>query len=320
MNIQSLIVFAFTISILISASGSENTKKSNKISKIIANDKKIKDLTENIQKNLKNIATMGIMMGTAKTARKMETNILLLVHEFIKILQRGNMKQAANKFQKIEDTIERDKKSIEILSNTMNLAMKTKTLREYRQALHKISSAEKVSSEKKQLIIPKDKRNLMKQLQTDVGEHLKFLRKKIDSTMHETISNVNQQKKKLEKVSSTSSTVTLPFNSNTHANDIFKYETYDLPQLYIRMPILPIHQRNVESFYRFRRQNDDDIMDNNIENGQESSSGDDEEFGDGLDAPDGGGGIVGLIGNLSGGEGGNYFYKEIEVFNFILIA
>lgn len=274
----------------------------------IKNASNVKDLMTNLQKNIKRAATMGIIMGTANTARKMETNILLLIHEFIKALQGSNMRQAIKKFQKIEDTIERDKKAMEILTSAMNVAMETKTNSDY-QALNKISNdISKTDKSQQQKIIPKDKKGLMKQAQNDVNSHLQFLRKTLNATVHEAITHMQQPKKKSE-ISSTPSSITSSLDS--HTNDIFKHETYNLPLLYIRMPIWPVHQSNLESFYRFRRQNDDDVTANAIDGDSldenekvEGENDEDEEFGDGLDAPIGGGGLAGLIAGLSGGEEG----------------
>ncbi|XP_070508301.1 uncharacterized protein [Chironomus tepperi] len=273
----------------------------------IQNASNVKDLMTNLQKNIKRAASMGIVMGTIKTARKMETNILTIIHEFIKTLQGSNMRQAVEKYQKIEDTIERDKKALEILTSAMNVAMGTETINDYRQALHKMSN--NLSKSAKSQIIPKDKKELMKQAQNNVNSHLQFLRKTMNATVHETITHMQQPKKKSE-ISSTPSTITSSLDS--HAKDIFKHETYNLPLLYIRMPIWPVHQSNLESFYRFRRQNDDDATANAIDgdspNENEKVDGDndeDEEFGDGLDSPLGGGGLAGLIAGLSGGEEGS---------------
>jgi len=302
------VLSALTV-IIFSARVKNSSPQVSDILQKIQNTSNVKDLMTNLQKNIKRAATMGIIMGTAKTARKMETNILLLIHEFIKALQGSNMRQVIKKFQKIEDTIERDKKAMEILTSAMNVAMETKTNSDYRQALNKISNdISKSDKSQQQKIIPKDKKGLMKQAQNDVNSHLQFLRKTLNATVHETITHMQQPKKKSE-ISSTPSSITSSLDS--HTNDIFKHETYNLPLLYIRMPIWPVHQSNLESFYRFRRQNDDDVTANAIDGDSpdenekvEGENDEDEEFGDGLDAPIGGGGLAGLIAGLSGGEEG----------------
>lgn len=276
--------------------------------KTFKSDKNVKNLVENVQSNLKRAASMGIAVGTSKTARKMEINILQLINEFIKSIQGLNMKQTMMKYKKIEDTINRDKKAIEILSNAMKLASKTRTLREYRQELNKISENEhKANSTRNKDFIPKSKKELMKKLTGDVNEHVKFLRK----TVGETIIDMQQKRKTKQKseIGSTPSTVT---TIDTPIKDNFKHQTYNFPQFYIRMPIWPFYDGNVESFYqqRFRRQNDDndDDVTNEIDSVKEKQQENDEEedmFGDGFDAPDiGGGSLAGLIGSLSGGEGG----------------
>lgn len=272
-------------------------------------DKNVKDIMTNLQKNFKRAATMGIVIGTTRTARKMEANILQIIHELIKTIQGINMKQAVEKYQKIQTTIDRDKKAMEILTSAMNVALKSKSISEYRQALQKISNKGSMSKNPQPLKqLPKDKRELMKLAQRDVKSHLQFLRKSINATVHETITHMQQHKKKSE-ISSTPPAITSSIDS--HVNDIFKHETYNLPLLYIRMPIWPIHQSNVESFYRFRRQNsdvsnaiDDDGQKENDEKVQGENDDEDDFGGDGFDAPEVGGGLAGLIAGLSGGEGG----------------
>jgi hypothetical protein len=303
------VLSALTV-IIFSAKVKNSSPHVSEILQTLQNGSNVKDLMTILQKNIKRVASMGIIMGTAKTARKMETNILLLIHEFIKALQGSNMRPAIKMFQKIEDTIERDKKAMEILTSAMNVAMETKTISDYRQALNKISNdiSKSDKSQQQQKIIPKDKKGLMKQAQNDVNSHLQFLRKTLNATVHDTITHMQQPKKKSE-ISSTPSSITSSLDS--HAKDIFQHETYNLPLLYIRMPIWPVHQSNLESFYRFRRQNDDDVTANAIDGDSptenekvEGENDEDEEFGDGLDAPIGGGGLAGLIAGLSGGEEG----------------
>ncbi|KAL7026628.1 hypothetical protein ACKWTF_005107 [Chironomus riparius] len=303
------VLSALTV-IIFSARVKNSSPNVSEILQKIQNASNVKDLMTNLQKNIKRAATMGIFMGTAKTARKMETNILILIHEFIKTIQGSNMRQAIEKFQKIEDTIERDKKAMEILTRAMNVAMDTKIIKDYRQALNKVSKdISKSDKSQPQKIIPRDKKELMKQAQNDVNNHLLFLRKTMNATVHETITHMQQPKKKSE-ISSTPSSITSSLDS--HAKDIFEHETYNLPLLYIRMPIWPVHQRNLESFYRFRRQNGNDATGNtiggDIPNDNEKVEGEndeEEEFGDGLDPPIGGGGLAGLIAGLSGGEEGS---------------
>lgn len=300
------VLSALTV-IIFSARVRNSSPNVSEILQKIQNASNVKDLMTNLQKNIRRAATMGIVMGTVKSARKMETNILILIHEFIKTLQGSNMRQAIEKFQKIEDTIERDKKSMEILTSAMNVAMDTKTIKDYQQALKKISNdVSKSDKSQPQKIIPKDKKELMKQAQSDVISHLQFLRKAMNETVHETITHMQQQPKKKSEISSTPSSITSSMDS--HAKDIFMHETYNLPLLYIRMPIWPVHQSNIESFYRFRRQNDDDATANAVDGDSPKAEGEtdeDEEFGDGLDSPLGGGGLAGLIAGLSGGEEGS---------------
>lgn len=298
---MSFVVRLLIFCSLILIASSENAKLS-KIVKVLESDKNVK----NFMTNFKEVAKLGIIMGTSKTAKKMEINILELLRDFIKTFKGFNLNKAVQKFQKIGDTIERDKKSIEILNNAMSLALEMKSLREYRQALNKMSSDDNKINTR---YIPKDKKGLMQQLKTDVNGHVEFLRKNAALTLQNTLESIKQKKKNGEKseISSTPTTITAVTTTTiTSINDIFKHEILDLPQLFIRWPLLPNYH---DSFYqRFRRQNEaENEVDTKIESSKEKK--DEEEFGiddeEEGDAFSGGGGLVGLIGSLSGGEGGS---------------
>lgn len=299
----------FTIRILIICAlvaivkSAENVQLS-KILKVLEKDKNVKNFVENIGGNFRKAATTSLIMGTKITAKRMEVNILKLIRDIVKAFQIDNMPQAMQKYQKIQDTIERDKKSLEILNNALSLALQTKTLREYRQALNKLSNEETTKDFK---IIPKDKKQLMQKLYTDVNEHLNFLRKNAAATVRDTLESGQKKSSKNTEISSTPSTTTTTKKSEiTSINDIFKHETHNLLPLYVHMPVWTVPSY-AESFYqRFRRQNDDDDINVNNEIGEKNE----EEFGNENDESEGdafggGGGLVGLIGSLSGGEGGS---------------
>lgn len=297
--------------IVIASSGSV---KLNKIVKVLENDKNVK----NFMSNFKEVGKLGLIMGTSKAAKKMEINILELLRDFIKTIQGFNLTKAVQKFQRIEDTIERDKKSIEILNNAMSLALEMKSLREYRQTLNKMLNDDNTENKISTRHIPKDKKRLMQQLQKDVNSHVEFLRKNAALTMQNTLESIQQKNKKKtmkekSEISSTPPTIAAVTTTITSINDIFKHEALDLPQLYIRMPIWSLipNYHVMESFYqRFRRQNEEAANEVDGEStkevkkeGEEEDFGiDDEEEGDTLSM---GGGLVGLIGSLSGGEGGS---------------
>lgn len=300
---MSLVIRAVIFCSLIAIASSENAKL-NKIVKVLESDKNVK----NLMNNFKEVAKLGLIMGTSKSAKKMEINILELLRDFIKTFQNFNIFKAVQKFQRIEDTIERDKKSIEILNNAMELALEMKSLREYRQTLNKMSGDDTAANKLNTRHIPKDKKQLMNQLQSDVNSHVEFLRKNAASTLQNTLVSMQKKKEKSE-ISSTPPTITVVTTTITSINDIFKHDSLDLPQVY--MPIWPNYHR-VESFYqRFRRQNEEaaNEVDGNSskekKEGEEEFAIDVEEEEEEGDALSGGGGLVGLIGSLSGGEGGS---------------
>jgi hypothetical protein len=275
-----------------------------KVLKVLEKDKNVRNFVENFDGNFRKAATKSLIMGTKITAKRMEVNILKLLRDIIKSFQIDNMPKAMQKYQKIRDTIERDKKSLDILNNALSLALQQKTLREYRQTLGKLSNDDTTKNFK---IIPKDKKQLMQQLYDDVSNHINFLRKNEAKNVQDTLESVQKKSLKKSEISSTPATTTTTKKSEiTSINDIFKHETHNLLPLYVHMPIWTVP--SYESFYqRFRRQNDgDDVNANNeneidVKNEEEFGKDDEEE----TDAFGGGGGLVGLIGNLSGGEGGS---------------
>lgn len=300
---MNFVIRVFVFCALISIVKSAEKNQLSRILKTLENDKNFRNFVENFGGNFQNAAKKSLIMGTTITAKRMEINILKLIRDIVKAFQVDNMTQAMQKYQKIQDTIERDKKSLEILNNALSLALQTKSLREYRQTLNKLSNDEMTKNFK---IIPKDKKQLMQQLYVDVNNHLNYLRKIMHATDQETLKSIQKKKFKKLEISSTPSTTTTTTmkSATTSINDIFKHDNL-MPLLLVRMPIWTFPSYT-ESFYqRFRRQNDgDDVkVENEIgEKNEEEFGNEDEEEGDVFG---GGGGLVGLIGNLSGGEGGS---------------
>lgn len=259
-----------------------------------------------LQRNLKQAATMGIMLGTVKVEHQMELNINKLLNEFIKTLQKSNMKQTKKKLIEIETTMTRDGHAIEILRTAMELAMKTKTVREYRQALNKIASDDGKPKNQKppqKLLVLKtdDKTMMLNEMQTKIQNHLKLMRDKVGSTVQMTMKSIDSKKK--SEVVSTPPTIT---SYDAQWNEIFNHDIVRWSQF--QVPIWPAYPVDVKSYYRFRRQNENDITDDQKENQVETSkeSEKEEDFDDAFAPPPASnGGITALIASLSGGEGGS---------------
>lgn len=251
---------------------------------------------------------MGIMLGAVKVEQQMELNIVKMLGDFMKSVHKSNIKQATKKSSEIETTMERDRHAIDILKSAMDLAMKTKTVHEYRLALNKIAvddvkaknelNHKKLTQKKPNKVV--DKTTMVNELQANVQSHLKLIRDKVGASVQATMKTIDGRKKS-EIVSTPPTTVTSP--SIVHMNDIFNRDIVRLPQLlHVQVPPWPVYQIDVESFYRFRRQNDDKSDEKNENQEKEN---DEEDFDDGLAPPANNGGFAGLLAGLSGGEGGS---------------
>lgn len=296
------IILIFCISVTASSAPTlnwQNVRTVSELIKVLQRNPNFQKNFSNLNQSIKNAATYGIMLGTVKVEEQMELNILKLLSEFIRNIQKPNMKSAVNKLKDIETAMERDNVAIEVLKTSMDFATKTKTLREYRQALSKMGSDD-VKSKYTNIQKPKRSKNQMtmvSELHQNIQNHLKLMRDKVGATVQQTMKSISSKKKKLE-IGSTPPTIT---SLDTRMHNSFNSETAHFPQLHVQMPMGPVYRIDVESFYRFRRQNNG--------NGEESKNQvdkeNDENFDDGLPSPAGNGGIGGLIASLSGGEGGS---------------
>jgi hypothetical protein len=244
--------------------------------------------------NLRRAATMGIGFGMVKVHKIMESNVLKLFENFIKTVRNSKSSDsvAMTKLKELKKTMKRDKYAMNILHNAMDFAMNTKSVRNYRQTLKKMAFDEKTKRLDKSMDLNMD----VKIVQSNVETHLKFMRDKIGS-VRKALEKVESNKK--PKISFTSAKPATQHPS--HMNGIFNRDIVRLPQL--RVPM--IYEIDVESFYRFRRQNEEDSDDSNKIDAKESQE---ENFDDNSGPPSGagGGGIGGLIASLSGGgEGGS---------------
>lgn len=247
-------------------------------------------------KNIRHAAAMGIGLGMVKVHKKMESNLLMLYNNFVSTVQNSKVSDnvAQTKLMELEKAIKRDKYAIDILQNGFDFAMNTKSVRNYRQTLNKMALNEKAKKPQNSIDSDVD----VKKVQRNVQNHLKFMRDKV-SSVRDALKKVESNKK--PKIGFTSSK---PTSQHAHMNGIFNHDIVRLPQLLVPM----IYEIDVESFYRFRRQNDEESEDNNkIDTSKEKESQEDfdESFGPASETGGGGGGITGLIASLSGGEGGS---------------
>jgi hypothetical protein len=262
----------------------------------LAISKKPSDLiipNESIKKSesLRHVAAMGIALGMVKVNERMEANVMALLKNFTKLAKNPKTSEiiSLTMLRELEKTMKRDKYAINILKNGLDLAMNAKSVRNYRQTLSKMALEAKNRRPQK----PTESDLNAQKVQTAVENHLKFMRDEIRSA-REALKEVESNKN--PKISSTSPKPTL--QHPIHMNGIFNHDIVRLPQLIVPMVY------EIESFYRFRRQNEEESEDvNRVDASKESQEDFDDSFGPPSEAA--GGGITGLIASLSGGEGGS---------------
>lgn len=310
-------------------------------------DSNVIKLLRNVQSNLLNAAVTGLAMGSLTTEKRMESNLLILLNDFAKTARESkDMSKLADKLKVIDQTMYRDRKSMDILVNAMDLVASGKASRDFRQTMTNLSK-DKSEYKAAHLRFTNNKtnnnnvENMINDLHERIKQHLKLMREKVSASRSSAIENLRRNspakqqpskstsltfppaavnsngKEKLSLViggstpsSPTFASSAVAANDDNRLNEIFNHNTHQwLPQLYVQMPInyyLPLHETPAtfgESFYRFRRQNENE----NSENGrkkekQEEAAG---EFDDEFETSDGGGGggILGLIAGLSSSEG-----------------
>lgn len=284
------VCLVFNTVVMISVCSADNLLATNSGQAINNQHKSVKMATE--LKTLRHAATMGIGLGMLKVHKKMESNLLNLYNNFIKTIKNSKTSDnlALTKLKELEKTMKRDKYAMNILQNGFDFSMNTRNVRNYRQSLSQMALDEKAKKADISMDLDMDVKNV----QNKVENHLKFMRDKI-SSVRDALKRVESKKQKISFTSPKPATQHPP-----HMNGIFNHDIVRLPQL-----LVPIYDIDVESFYRFRRQNDEDSEGNNKIDTKESQE---EDFDDNFGPPPssgGGGGIGGLIASLSGGEGGS---------------
>ena len=275
-----------------------NVKAFNELIKGLQKNSDVQKRVSILQHTLKDAATAGIMLGTINVEKQMEQNLLGLLKDFYKKVQSLNMKAASEKLKEIQKSIKRDNHAIEILKSCMDLALGTKNIREYRQALQKFVTDDCDKNQKKiALKTEKFNQEMIVKLQENVNNHLFHIRDEVNKTVQEAMKKMGSNKR--PEKSSTSIAIT---PQGTYMNEIFHRDIIHLPHYSIEMPIWPLHKFELESFYRIRRQNEKESSEN-VENQEKSSK--EEDFEDALESTSSNGGLAGLIASLSGGDGGS---------------
>lgn len=276
---------------------------------LIGNIQKPRSDSTKTQKTLQQATTMGVLMGTIKTEEKMEKNLLSLILELFQTFQKMNNKDIRSKIKVIDETMERDKRAIQILNNALNLAMKSKTVDEYRNELNKIAlensvlkNADQINSKLK--MESRDK--LMKGFKLNVIKHMTYLRDSVGDTAGRTMKNFEMDKKEvlpIKEVEIDQKLSILP-SLEDQFNQILIKNQFQIPEISIPIQYWPFTKLDFESFQRFRRQNDDKNQ-NQVTIDVDLGNGIEEDLEFENNPTPGNGGFAGLIASLSGGDEGS---------------
>uniref|UniRef100_A0A1B0FJ28 Uncharacterized protein n=1 Tax=Glossina morsitans morsitans TaxID=37546 RepID=A0A1B0FJ28_GLOMM len=266
------------------------------------------------QQELRTITVLGIVNGIKEVEKQMEKHLIIELNDFLSNTDMSDRETVLPRIEKIEQQLQRDQKALEILVNSMDLAMKNKHVKAYKKELHdmlrSVRRENRTSNENIEIsdIIGNLRKNILKQIDmmknvvdTKVNRTVDYLIKnanindiiaRVEITDDEK-ANYDENYKKAEDFYG---------NYQTAANNIIKTSRRSDRKNNVN-PHAPIELVNAGT-------NDTNVINaNNITHAKQvdADSGElnDDDFDIDEAEPGGGGGIVGLIGSLSGGEGGS---------------
>ncbi|XP_055912527.1 uncharacterized protein LOC129946389 [Eupeodes corollae] len=256
------------------------------------------------RRELKTITTIGILNGALKAEKEMEKHLTTLVTDLILNTNISDKSAALPKVTKIEDTIERDRNAVRILTGAMDLATQSLSVKDYKRELQKTLDEHK--SKKREIKNQKsDKKDIdMPRLKAAILDHVlniqRQVMKKIDGTLKYLEKNKELDMIKVNKKRDTEQDNNLKdfFAEDKVENNLIDNENSTEQETGRIMNNPSGIDPNNENF-EFNTNDEDDG--NKTANQVEGAS--DEDVDD-----DGGGvsgGLVGLIASLSGGEGGS---------------
>ncbi|KAM7347670.1 uncharacterized protein ACRADG_007189 [Cochliomyia hominivorax] len=122
------------------------------------------------REELRAITTIGILNGAKQAEVEMEKNLIKVVKDFLLNTNMSDKENVLPKIQKIEEQLRRDKKALEILTKSFDMATKTKNIKKIREEMSNIlKDFNKQKSEKKE-----NNNN-----ESDVGKRVALLREQI---------------------------------------------------------------------------------------------------------------------------------------------
>lgn len=122
------------------------------------------------QQELRTITVLGIVNGIKEVEKQMEKHLIIELNDFLSNTDMSDRETVLPRIEKIEQQLQRDQKALEILVNSMDLAMKNKHVKAYKKELHdmlrSVRRENRISNENIEIsdIIGNLRKNILKQI------------------------------------------------------------------------------------------------------------------------------------------------------------
>ncbi|XP_037029669.1 uncharacterized protein LOC119069655 [Bradysia coprophila] len=353
----SLVIFLFQISLIQSGPVDKNVsplatnsvysgpigeldfmkKHKSDVSALFDDIKKLK--SKKSSEEIRRIATVGILAGALKTERSLNERLAALARDFFVNFNSSTVEDNMEKLFNLEQTMERDKRAMEILGNALDFAIHSKNLDQYKEDMEEIgrnNEATMLELAKKKLSnqITKDPTNKgekvgkmlkhSKELNAEFAKRKQDVRISINKHMYTIHSALKDRENKvirfLKTAKSTPKTTAKPAlgfgllknliqpKTETTQYDSTTESTTDYTDAegYQTFPPSQKESRLAGLFNRLKRQDitskqdDENEVDGEPMDGDKQNSNSESES-----SSEEQGGLLGLIANLSGGDEGS---------------
>lgn len=113
------------------------------VSAVFEDLKKLK--SKKSQDEIRRIATVGILAGAIKVEQNMNEHLAALTREFFKNFNSSTPEDNMEKLYNLEQTMERDRRAMEILGNALDFAIHSKSYEEYKEDMDEIARTSEIS-------------------------------------------------------------------------------------------------------------------------------------------------------------------------------
>lgn len=164
------------------------------VSAVFDDLKKLK--SKKSQDEIRRIATVGILAGAIKVERNMNQHLAALTRDFFTKFNSFTPEENMERLFNLEQTMERDKRAMEILGNALDFAIHSKSYEEYKEDMDEIGRSSEIS------MLELAKKKFSTQMTTDttpkgekVGKLLKHsndLKSELAKRMQDVRSSINK--------------------------------------------------------------------------------------------------------------------------------